>query len=263
MSLCETFRDLSYRTWMQLRRARSINHQLLEESITDLLMMELKYNHPLDIKTITFNKYQEGKNGADWEWWFVDAAGIKGIGFRVQAKILNFNTDSFLQLHYKDQTQKLISQASLVSPSLIPLYCLYAHSDKILSLKQFHIGQFLFNYTIEHFGCSILSTKVVQDLKADKKNTLIDVINDIYPWHLLVCPSDSECSNKNLPERVNEFVKDKKLAPATNELVDSYLREVPEYIRNILKKTYRENQNEDDQFYLEDLRGILVIQDKS
>lgn len=262
MSLCETFRGLSYITWMQLRKARSINHQLLEESITDLLMMELKYNHPLDIQTITFNKHQEGKNGADWEWWFVDSAGIKGIGFRVQAKIINFKTDSFLQLHYKNQTQKLISQASSVSPNLIPLYCLYTHSDKLLNLMQFHLGQFFFNYTIEHFGCSILSAKVVQHLKPDKKDTLPDLINDIYPWHLLVCPSGRGSSNKSLPERVNEFVKEKKIAPDTNEFVSSYLREVPEYIRNILKNTYIENRNEDDQFYREDLRGILVIQDK-
>ncbi|MCX0335084.1 DUF6615 family protein [Acinetobacter radioresistens] len=263
MTLCETFREQSYRTWMQLRKARSINHQLLEESITDFLMMELKYNHPLDIQTITFNKHQEGKNGADWEWWFVDSAGIKGIGFRVQAKIINFKTDSFLKLHYKNQTQKLISQAKSVSPNLIPIYCLYTHSDKLLKLKPFHIGQILFNYTIEHFGCSILSAEKVQKLKSANKNTLLDLVNEIYPWHLLVCPNGSESPNNNLPERVNEFVKDNILTPKTDKSISSYLREVPEYIRNISKKSYRENQKENDEFYLEDLKGIMIIQDKN
>ncbi|AZC00460.1 hypothetical protein DKE52_008150 [Acinetobacter pittii] len=73
---------------------------MLEESITDSLMVELKLRHPYDVFTTTFTRHEEGKNGADWEWWFVDSTGRKGIGFRVQAKIINFESNSFKQLHY-------------------------------------------------------------------------------------------------------------------------------------------------------------------
>ncbi|AZC00461.1 hypothetical protein DKE52_008155 [Acinetobacter pittii] len=73
------------------------------------------------------------------------------------------------------------------SKNLIPLYCLYIQKNDLLNdlnpllawVKCFH-----YIYTLEHFGCSILSVENVKRLKkAYKKDHLGDVIDKIYPWH--------------------------------------------------------------------------------
>ena len=272
MALCHTFRNLSCLTWMQLEKARSIEHQILEETITDLLMVELKYNHPFNVYTKTFTRREEGINGADWEWWFVDSSGIKGIGFRVQAKIINFKTDSFEQLYYKSknatisQTDKLISDALKINPPLIPIYCLYVQYDDHISGIDFWeslIQYLIYNCSKEHFGCSILSAFKVKDLKKKNLKHIAKLANHLIPWHYLVCPRANAKENKSLTERVDEFVKIKNFAPETKDFVDSYLRDIPPHISNILNRSYNENEIEDNQFYREDLRGILVIQDKN
>jgi hypothetical protein len=99
--LCETFRLLSYETWGRLGRARRIGHQLLEETFTDLNLLELKDRHPTQVYTKVFTKPQEGLNGADWEWWLTDSKRSEWLGIRIQAKVLDLTTDSFPHLHYK------------------------------------------------------------------------------------------------------------------------------------------------------------------
>ncbi|MEH2111715.1 hypothetical protein [Nostoc sp.] len=50
-----------------LDKGRSINCQIGEETLTDLNIVELKIRHSAEICSITFNKIDEGTNGADWE----------------------------------------------------------------------------------------------------------------------------------------------------------------------------------------------------
>lgn len=278
MSLCQTFRNLSYKTWMQLGKARQVKHQMLEESITDLLMVELKSQNPYEIITKTFTRKQEGKNGADWEWWFVDSSGKKGIGFRVQAKIINFQSNSFEQLHYLKtsktkgkvyQTDLLIQEAR--RKHLIPLYCLYIHDENIWSSVKdpvkFALNNLLFPCSsVEHLGCSILSTKVVKNLKASNQRHLKDVVNHIYPWHFLVCPPSLKGSNLDLPNKVLGCVTEHDLLEDQDD-ADTHYRELPDYVKNMINQSY-ENSSNDSEFIDEegefdsDLRGIMIIKDK-
>jgi len=66
MSLCQTYRDLSFQTWRLMEKARSVSHQPLEETITDNNIIELKLRQSHEVITTTYNKVQEGKIGADW-----------------------------------------------------------------------------------------------------------------------------------------------------------------------------------------------------
>lgn len=278
MSLCQTFRELSYQTWIQLGKARQVKHQMLEESITDSLMVELKLRHPYDVFTTTFTRHEEGKNGADWEWWFVDSTGRKGIGFRVQAKIINFESNSFKQLHYiknkgepteQSQTELLIKAAQ--SKNLIPLYCLYIQKNDLLNdlnpllawVKCFH-----YVYTLEHFGCSILSVENVKRLKKPiKKDHLGDVIDKIYPWHFLVCPPHSQNSNISLPKIVWEASKEFGLVEGSNIQVSEELPNegiVPDYVLRLINtNSYDQINNRDliDDKSFNDLHGIMIIKD--
>ena len=87
MSLCQTYRDLSFRTWRYLEKARSVSHQPLEETITDNNFIELKLRHSNEVLTTTYNRIQEGKNGADWEWWFTNKGKTAWYGVRVQTLV--------------------------------------------------------------------------------------------------------------------------------------------------------------------------------
>lgn len=276
MSLCQTFRELSYQTWIQLGKARQAKHQMLEESITDSLMVELKLRHPYDVMTTTFTRHEEGKNGADWEWWFVDSTGTKGIGFRVQAKIINFKTNAFESLHYlkkngKYQTDVLVDAARKSSRPLIPLYCLYLHSNclptpwtvQLLNLLGIHAGDARLNCYSEHYACSLLSVHAVKKFKINKINELVDIIDDLYPWHLLICQSDLHESQNTLMNRVTAFVERYNLTPSAD--IDTvYYGELPTYVQNMINNYggdfYLDKDSANDELG-RDLQGIMIIKD--
>jgi hypothetical protein len=41
-----------------------------EETITETILLELGTRHPKEISLLPFNKREEGRTGADWEWCF-------------------------------------------------------------------------------------------------------------------------------------------------------------------------------------------------
>lgn len=198
-SLCKTFRHLAVQTLSQIERARFVGHQPLEETFTDINILELKYRHPTEIYCQTFSKPQEGVNGADWEWWLTDAIASKWLGMRVQAKVINIKTNSFLHLHYKSgntyQTTKL--QNSAAADGLIPMYCLFTDIPPKKS-------EAVLLDSSESYGCSLTTAKHIENLR--KKGNAIDfasVISQAMPWHWLVCLiSHPQFSSKNhtLPE---------------------------------------------------------------
>ena len=104
--LCETFRALAFRTFDQMARARRVGHQPLEETFTDTNILELKDRHPTEIYCRTFNKHEEGKNGADLELWLTNHSMSSWLGMRLQAKVLHIESDTFPHLHYKSGKSK-------------------------------------------------------------------------------------------------------------------------------------------------------------
>jgi hypothetical protein len=249
---------------------------MLEESVTDFLMVDLKFKHPHHIYIETFNRHEEFVNGADWEWWFVDSAGRRGIGFRVQAKIINFKTDSFNQLHYKSknstlsQTDKLIDDATKSTFPLIPIYCLYTHYDDLISYYHpLSIGcrGMLYNCTVEHFGCSILSAYKVKDFKKTKKQHIKDIFEYLEPWHSLVCPPTCDATiNLSLPEKTWAWVKKRNFM---GELSEDQLRLpnngiVPDYVKDLMDE-HREKSLKDNHYNLDEpfksLGGIMIVKE--
>src|SRR5262249_16061767 len=91
-ALCRTFETLSVRTWIDLRDSGMLGHSLSEESLTDLLVLDIGRLHRADVIIKKFTKPEEGRTtGADWEWWFV--RGQSGFGMRVQAKKIGDDND--------------------------------------------------------------------------------------------------------------------------------------------------------------------------
>ncbi len=185
LHLCHTFLKLALETHDRLKAARSVGHQLLEETITDLNILELKRLHPTQIYCQTFTKPQEGINGADWEWWLTNPKRSRWLGLRVQAKVLELKSDTFAHLHYRPNRGRAYQSTRLKAAAemdgLIPLYCLYAHPPASAT-RWAKYG------SSETYGCALLQVKEVERLRRrGKSNDFVSVMSRAVPWSWLVC----------------------------------------------------------------------------
>lgn len=191
MALCETFKRRSLSTWNLLSKGRKINSQLLEETLTDVNLLEFKLKHPREVITKTFTKPKEGTTGADWEWWFTGSSG-DWLGFRIQAKIIELQSSTYDHLHYKNpkstfyQSDLLIQSALSNHPRLIPIYCLYSNWDGRKYRTSWPCNSFKQN--VKNYGCSLISAFTVRLFRSKSKaNDLQSLLPYMKPWHCLVC----------------------------------------------------------------------------
>lgn len=128
LHLCSAFIRLNLRTGHDLYRARNQVLPCRRHSDRDDLI-DLADQHRYEVTVIRFNRRQKSKGGADWAWWFLDVQRRTAVGFRIQAKIVDWRTDQFTYLHYANkrskpsQTDALITNA--VTNNETPLYCLF------------------------------------------------------------------------------------------------------------------------------------------
>lgn len=271
-SLCNTFRSQAFWTWDTLAKGRSVNSQIGEETLTDMNILELKLRNPLEVYSRTFTKRQEGNNGADWEWWFTGSSK-KWIGFRVQAKVIDFKTNAFEHLHYRGKKNKetniypdyqcdILIKKALEKPfPRIPLYCLYSNWNTLSSIPW---SCHTYKLTPESYGCSILSAFLVCYLRSQgiqKTQQLKALLSYINPWHCLVCCHGY--GDTDLPNRVFEYWRNailqleesvfdqvsesnnEQLSGEWNSLREVYTQiqpsdEVPNYVQSLLNNELEE-----------------------
>ena len=251
ISLCDSFRSIAFETWRRLALSRAVGHQTLEETISDLNTLSLRISNPAEITTELFNKRDEGLNGADWEWWFLDRVGKMGFPVRIQAKVLQLRSNTFAHLHYKKkgiyQGDKL--GAAAAARKMVPLYCFYLHSPKPIS------GSALcgtFPDASESFGCSLVSVKHIRSLRpADV--SLVSVLKGAMPWHCLVCCEGF--SQGTLPERVAATLRQRGFGPSDPAAPELQVRtDIPDYVRTIQDGNLAESPDPS-------LKGIIVVRE--
>ena len=188
--LCQLFQKQARRTWRLLARARRIDYQIQEETITDLNVMQLRELRSPAFVVHGFNKRREARTGADWEWWF-GGRGKPWLGFRVQAKVLRLDDDTFPHLHYHGksgpQCDLLIKDATKNHPKRIPLYCLYLHAERSSSRR-------IADRPIQLTGCSVISAFEVKRLSRQNEIRLDALLGMSSPWHRLVCDTSSDAA---------------------------------------------------------------------
>lgn len=254
MSLCQTYRDLSFQTWRLMEKARSVSHQPLEETITDNNIIELKLRHTHEVITTTYNRTQEASTGADWQWWFTDSKKTAWFGVRVQAKILKLKTDRFEVLKYKNQTDVLINDAN--NNGLVPLYCFY--SQWPLSSNISTNNCLTFPNAPESYGCSIVDAYTIQKNKNIRNsNTLASVMSNAFPWSCLVCCQGTiaEPNGGLLPDRVKSFIDNVVLQDSSDNITTPEITDRPP--NNIIALL----QGEGEYYEVDDpnLAGAIVI----
>lgn len=189
---------------------------LQEETLTETLLLKMaKDFSPLGLEVLMFNKGQEGKNGADWEWFF-DGPECS-VGFRVQAKVLKRGEGSpgkYAQLGKPaGQTQKLIDDAKKYG--LNPIYIFYNH--------QWVRDHHLFGPSVQPdwfgrscWGCSVATAEFIKgntDPKGKPDKNLATVIKGSRPWHRFFRLGQT-CGTENAMQHMpgdQEFVSEPRM----------------------------------------------------
>lgn len=251
-SLCDAFTKASIDTWHRIQEGRALRYPLGEETLTDLFLRDLLRLHLPDITIEAFTKDKEGRNGADWEWWFQGLTG-DWLGLRVQAKVIAHDADQFNHLHYYKnsedkppirnyQCDKLIANAG-ADPTwpCVPIYCLYSYWTAAYPVP--------FGYCCwgprpgaSSFGCSIVPATNVVKLRApdgtgrDHRNLLIDTLEYSLPLACLVCCPFGP-GTESVTERMHALLYDMGAMQADIQ----YLRESPPpYVQQLTNE--RRNQ---------------------
>lgn len=75
--------------WRDVGEAKNLDVPWGEETITDILLRNLRRSYPGRVEVIPFSKPLEGETGADWIWSFENARASASATMLVQAKRLN------------------------------------------------------------------------------------------------------------------------------------------------------------------------------
>ena len=235
--LCYLFTYTACKTWWDLRDSQMLDISISEESITDMLLLEmLRRTNRIACKK--FTRPAENKSGADWQWWFV--SGNQGFPMLIQAKRL-YPCGRYKALNYKkgnryDQTNTLLRTAR--NDGFLPLFCFYNYWNSKTHLPN------------PNYGCALASAQFVKDhlRYIGPKENCIDRIKPIsVPWSSLVCPIDR--SGINFPDAVRRRVMQiHGISPKSVPAV----RSLPQEVRQILRKA----RMEDDQRQSEVMRSF-------
>jgi hypothetical protein len=251
-SLCDAFTKASIDTWHRIQEGRALRYPLGEETLTDLLLRDLLRLHLPDITIEAFTKKAEGKNGADWEWWFQGFTG-NWLGLRVQAKVIAHDADEFKHLHYYKQKgtppqrnyqcDKLINKAA-ANPQwpCVPVYCLYSYWTAAYTVPTGYCCWGL-RPGASSFGCSIVPATDVRALRAadstgrDFRSLVTDTLDYSLPLACLVCCPFGP-GTESVAERMHALLNDMgALQPGLD-----YLRPTPPpYVQQLTRE--RRNQS--------------------
>ncbi|QMU72584.1 DUF6615 family protein [Streptacidiphilus sp. P02-A3a] len=161
---------------------------LQEETLTEDLLLDIAMEMaPFDLKVEMFSKPREGREGADWEWWF---GGRQWFGVRVQAKRLRriggrlgYDLDYRIGRGGSGPLQVEVFRDRAREAGLAAAYVFY---NGPVDLNQFWWDCDRLPREPENFGVSVLPVAVARALVQDGTVDFGTVANASHPWPCLV-----------------------------------------------------------------------------
>jgi hypothetical protein len=183
LDLQKTFSNRAYWTNTLINSAILTGLGVLEETITNVNLIEIELSHKDFIVTKQFTRKEEGsESGADWLWFI----GEPGCWFPllVQAKIINPKTSMCFYLNYRRGEQRNLLLKFASQYKLFPLYCIYSHiSETFQPYSQ--LAPLLMDLNSKEWACSFVSPKQIQNLVKLKRRTQVDLLYYGIPWSFL------------------------------------------------------------------------------
>lgn len=177
-------------TWNRLRRARSLGARLGEETLTDLLVLDMLphgTSNGFGIKAL--DKQQEAKFGADlWIWIRYPHDGYRRL--LVQAKKL-YHNNRYHALNYKrgKQLNDLEKAAWMLQSGAA--YLLYNY---VRGHSSPHCQQCGKSNAVEQLGCTLAPSWIIRQIVRRRKRSFDDIHrhDEVGPWRCIFdCPSPS------------------------------------------------------------------------
>lgn len=214
---------------------------LYEDTITQLILLELATKHYEQIKVQIFSRGEEAQNGADWEWLIID--GKNSIQMRIQAKSL-YRNGNYVALNTEQSKKLLEKRDQHISPFFVFYNCDYGslifrnNKPTIEEYIKF-VMQKMYNNIIynQDWGCCIAPADAV--VKAGS-NSLANLVSLMFPWHKIFDPG-------------TDFIENIK----ANLKISSEISERPSYLHE--SKT-EFNSEASDYLKGKDLSGLLIIE---
>lgn len=185
--LCETLKRRALYTHKLIGQGLSSGLGVLEETITDVNLLEIETAHDGYVYTKKFSKRQEGaESGADWLW----CIGQPGswLNLLVQAKIVSPFTGTCRYLDYRGgggRQRSLLLKFARMTKS-VPLYVVYCHIPKGYEPPSKARPQFASRDPWE-WGCSWITPRRVRQLSQNNRRKLEDLLSYGIPWAYPFC----------------------------------------------------------------------------
>lgn len=187
MKLVSILESLAVDTWERLRDSRQLAINFGEETITDLLLMDLKRKHPPTSRIIQTPKTKEKDQGTDWEWW-IGSDRTGWLRFAVQAKKLHLNTGRYTGLSHKvgGTFQIDLLERYAQANGAVPLYCFYnfvnpANIEQAWQCCQASVDE-------PQLACTITPSRIVRNAIASRGKKNFEWIHsnrETLPWRCL------------------------------------------------------------------------------
>ncbi|HEU0296578.1 MAG TPA: hypothetical protein VFR47_27830 [Anaerolineales bacterium] len=193
-----TFYQQSLMIADQVNKARYTGLGVQEETITDVLLNTIAYEHKENFVTRKFTKKEEGNySGTDWLWCIGEPGAW--VTFAIQAKIANINTGRINYLHYRngEQYSALINFARQFR--FIPKYTIYARISDNIDLFSRSVPE-LSNIPIEQWSFTSISPIYIKHLLSQNERHLSNVLQLAVPWTYAF--SDNGVTNKSIATSV-------------------------------------------------------------
>lgn len=154
---------------------------VLEETLTNLCLLEIKKRHSKYIHQIQFTKKNEGNvSGADWVWC-IGAPGA-WISLLVQAKVIDPHTKRCHCLNYRNGVQRKLLVKFARQQKLVPYYCIYSFVPENLVIPTNCLPS-LNSFQREDWGASLISPRHVAELvKRQKPVRQNEIVPYAFPW---------------------------------------------------------------------------------
>ncbi len=157
--------ELSVDVWERLRDVKRLTKPLGvrhgEETITDLLMLDLMRKLSGHVMATQTPKREEAKSGTDFELW-VERSTRGWVRFAVQAKRIDFKRSTYSGLNYKVNGTKQMHLLKRFADAngAIPVYCFYNYYENPKCSDHWRCCSK--PYVEEQLGCTIATLRTVK-----------------------------------------------------------------------------------------------------
>jgi len=184
-TICETFKNQASRISKEIARANYTGLGIQEETLSELLLNRIQFEHDENFITRKFTKKEEGNiTGADWLWCIGEPGSW--ITFAVQAKIVSPATERVNYLHYRKGEQYNLLINFCKQFRFIPKYSVFYEPNEDIEIFAKGMEE-LRDIPLEQWSLSMISPKYVNDLLTPKDRHISKVLQFSLPWSYLFC----------------------------------------------------------------------------